>query len=130
LGAIEGIAVQKEQPLASDAPCVADYYSRKGLYALNTQAICNAQYEFTWMSCQSPGSCHDSTAFMSTDLRTMLMNPRDAITAQLIAAGYCIVGDEAYAAGKVMAVPWPGGGGSDRWRDSYNYYQSSCRVHI
>jgi len=42
LGAIDGIAVQQEQPLATDVPCVADYYSRKGFYAFNTQAICNA----------------------------------------------------------------------------------------
>jgi len=130
LGAIDGIAVQQEQPLATDVPCVADYYSRKGFYAFNTQAVCNAQYEFIWMSCKSPGSCHDSAAFTSTDLGAMLMNPRDATTMQLIQAGYCFVGDEAYAAGEVMAVPWPGGGGGNRWRDSYNYFQSSCRVHI
>jgi len=130
LGAIDGIAVQQEQPLATDVPCVADYYSRKGFYAFNTQAICNANYEFTWMSCKSPGSCHDSAAFTTTDLGTMLMDNDDPVTAQLIAAGYCIVGDDAYAAGEVMAVPWPGGGGGDQWRDSYNFYQSSCRVHI
>jgi len=60
----------------------------------------------------------------------MLMNPRDATTMQLIQAGYFFVCDEAYAAGEVSAVPWPGGGGGNRWRDSYNYFQSSCRVHI
>jgi len=59
----------------------------------------------------------------------MLMGNDDPVTVQLIAAGYCIVGDDAYAAGEVMAVPWPGGGGGDRWRDSYNFYQTSCRVH-
>jgi len=42
-GATDGIAVQQEQPLASNVPCVADYFSRKRFYALNTQEICNAQ---------------------------------------------------------------------------------------
>jgi len=130
LGAINGRAVQQEQPLARDVPCVADYYSRKGFYAFNMQAVCNVQYEFIYMSCKSQESCHDSAAFTSTDLGAMLMNPRDATTMQLIQAGYCFVGDEAYAAGEVMAVPWLGSGGGNRWRDSYNYFQSSCRVHI
>jgi len=123
LGAIDGISVQQEQPLATDVRYVADYYSRKGFYAFNTQTICNANYEFTWMSCKRPGSRHDSAAFSTTSLGTMLMDNDDPVTEQLIAAGYCIVGDDAYAAGEVMAVPWPGGGGGDQWRDSYNLYQ-------
>jgi len=86
LGAIDGIAVDQEQPLARDVPCVADYYSRKGFYGFNTQAVCDAQYEFIWMSCKSPRSFQDSAAFTSTDLGAMLMNPRDATTMQLIQA--------------------------------------------
>jgi len=43
LGAIDGISVQQEQPLARDMPCVADNYSRKCFYVFNTQAVCNAQ---------------------------------------------------------------------------------------
>ena len=31
------MAVFQEQPLASDVQCVADFYSRKGFYAFNTQ---------------------------------------------------------------------------------------------
>ena len=84
LGAIDGIAVQQEQPLAVDVPCVADYYSRKGFHAFNTQAVCIAQYECIWMSCKSRGSCHDLAAFTSSDLGAMLMNSRDATTMQLI----------------------------------------------
>lgn len=87
LGAVDGIAVRQEQPLASDVPCVADYYSRKGFYAYSVQAMCNTNYEFTWMSCKSPGSVHDSTAFGLTVLGQMLMNPRDAVTSQLFADG-------------------------------------------
>jgi len=128
--AIDGIAVQQEQPLAADVPCVADYYSQKGFYVFNTQAICNAIYEFTWIRCKNTGSCHDSAAFTRTVLGTMLMDNDDPVTAQLIVASYCIVADDANAAGEVMAVLWPEGRSGDRWRDSYMFYQSSCRVHI
>jgi len=37
IGALDGVAVRQEQPLSSDVQCVADYYSRKGFYAFNTQ---------------------------------------------------------------------------------------------
>jgi len=66
IGALDGMAVRQEQPLAADVQCVADYYSRKGFYAFNTQAVCDADYKSRWMSCMSPGACHDSTALAST----------------------------------------------------------------
>jgi len=66
IGALDGMAVRQEQPLAADVQCVADCYSRKGFYAFNTQAVCDADYKSRWMSCMSPGACHDSTALAST----------------------------------------------------------------
>jgi len=130
IGALDGIAVQQEQPLATDVTCVADYYSRKGFYALNVQAICDADYKFRWMSCKSPGSAHDSSAFTGTNLGQALLHPENPLAARLIQVGHCIAADEAYAASEVLAVPWPGGGKGDRWRDSYNFYLSSSRIHI
>lgn len=47
LGAVDGRAVRQEEPLTSDVLCVADYYSRKGFYSFNVQAMWNANYEFT-----------------------------------------------------------------------------------
>lgn len=130
LGALDGVAVQQEQPSVADVGCVAEYYCRKGFYSFNTQAMCDANFEFTWMSCSSPGSAHDSAAFTSTALGQMLSDPEHSVTAQLVREGLCIVADDAYAAGEVLAVPWPGGGRGDIWRDAYNYHQSSCRIHI
>jgi len=37
------IAVEKEQPLATDAPRVAHYCARKGFYALKNQAISDSE---------------------------------------------------------------------------------------
>lgn len=129
-GALDGIAVEQEQPLASDVPCVADYYSRKGFYALNTQAICDSDYKFRWMACTSPGATHDSTAFTSTTLGRTLSDPGSDLTRAMTRDGHCIAADEAYAASELLAVPWPGGGKGDRWKDSYNFYLSSLRIHI
>ena len=110
--------------------CVADYYSRQGLYALNVQAICDAEYKFRWMSCKSPGSAHDSSAFTGTNLGQALLHPENPLAARLIQVGQRIAAAEAYAASEVLAVPWPGGGKGDRWRDSNNFFLSSSRTHI
>lgn len=43
-GALDGIAVEHEQPLATDVPRVADCYLRKESYAFNVQAISDSDY--------------------------------------------------------------------------------------
>jgi len=85
--------------------CVAEYYSRQGFYALNVQAICDADYKFRWMSCKSPESAHNLTAFTCTSLGQVLHGADNPITLSLIQYGHCIASDEAYAAGEVLAVP-------------------------
>jgi len=130
VGALDGVAIEQEQPLASDVQCFADYYSREGFYALTTQAICDSDFRFRWMSCLSPGFSHDSSAFACTELGRALLDPTNVLTRAMTEDGHRIVADEAYAASKVLAVPWPGCGCSDRWTDSYNIHLFSCRIHI
>ena len=79
---------------------------------------------------KSPGSAHDSSAFTCTALGQALHRTYDPLTLSLIHHGHCIASDEAYAASEVLAVPWPGGGKGDRWRDSYNFHLSSLRINI
>ena len=66
----------------------------------------------------SPGACHDSTAFAGTHLGQILLDSTHELTVALINAGHCLVADEAYAASEVLAVPWPGSGRGDQWKDS------------
>jgi len=129
-GALDGIAVEQEKPLATDVPCVADYYSRKGFYALNTEAICDSENKFRWMACTSPGATHDSTAFSVTSLGRQLSDRDSVLTRDMTRDGHSIAADEAYAASEALAVLWSGGGRGDRWRDAYNFYLSSLRIHI
>jgi len=78
----------------------------------------------------SPGACHDSTAFAKTRLGQILLDSTQELTAALMNTGSCLLADEAYAASEVLAVPWPGSGRRDQGKDSYNFYQSSSRIHI
>ena len=121
VGALDGIGVDQEQPLASDITCVADYYSRKGYYAFNVQATCDADYKLRWMSCRSPGETHDSAAFTCTCFGQSFSRPDDPLTSSLVRDGPYISADEAYAASEVLGVPCPGGGKGDLWRDAYNF---------
>jgi len=130
IGALDGIVVRQERPTAAEVACPKDYWSRKGFFALNVQAICDSNYEFLWMSCKAPGSSHDSSALACSDLGQQLRAPCSPLVALMIREGLCITADEAYRDSEVMAVPWAGGGGGDQWRDAYNFYQSSARIHI
>lgn len=130
IGALDGIAVRQEQPSVADVTCPKDYWCRKGFFSLNVQAICDANYEFLWVSCRTPGSSHDSMALACSELGQLLKDTRHPMVKLLIREGLCIAADEAYGDSEVLAVPWPGGGDGNKWRDGYNFYQSSARVHI
>ncbi|OSX78941.1 hypothetical protein BU14_0094s0018 [Porphyra umbilicalis] len=82
------------------------------------------------MACASPGSVHDSTAFSRTGLGRSLLDRGSALARSMTRDGHCIAADEAYAASELLAVPWPGGGRGDRWRDAFNFFLSSLRIHI
>ena len=130
IGALDGIVVRQDRPTATEVTCPKDYWSRKGFFALNVQAICDSNCEFLWMSCKAPGSSHDSSALACSDLCQGLRAPGSPLVALMVREGLCITADEAYRDSEVFSVPWPGGGGADQWRDAYNFYQSSARIHI
>jgi len=90
VGALDGIAVEQEQPFASDVTCVADNNFLKGFYGFNVQAICDAEYKFRWMSCKSPGAMYDSAAFTCTSWGQFLSRPHDPLTSSLIREGQCV----------------------------------------
>jgi len=128
--ALDGIVVRQDRPTATEVTCPKDYWSRKGFFALNVQAICDSNCEFLWMSCKAPGSSHDSSALACSDLCQGLRAPGSPLVALMVREGLCITADEAYRDSEVFSVPWPGGGGADQWRDADNFYQSSARIHI
>ena len=130
LGAFDGIAIKQTELSYTEVTCVSDHYCRKEFYALNTQAMWDANFEFTWVSCLNPGSVHDATAFACSRFGARVSSASDELTAPLIAEGYCFVGEEAYVASELVAVPWPGRTMDDPWKDGYIFYRSSARIHI
>jgi len=123
VSAIDGIALRIRRPQVSEAPNPSSYWTRKGFFAVNVQAAVGADYKVQFLSTVTAGSCHDSTAFMSSGLAALLA------AADGLPRGYWAAGDDAYIAGLRLLTPWPGH--NLPWeKDSFNYYHSSSRTFV
>jgi hypothetical protein len=122
VGALDGIAIKIRKPWLQYDECPMTYYNRKGFYALNVQAICDSKYRFLWMSAKARGSSHDSTAWRLSSLSRRF-------DGEPLPLGYWIAGDDAYPASNQLLSPWSGKN-HPVYKDSFNYYQSSKRIHI
>lgn len=83
-----------------------------------------------WVSCLTPGSSRDSAAFACSCLGKLFEDTSHSLTKLLIREGLSTAADEAHGDSEVLAVPWPGGGGGDLWKNAFNFWQSSARIHI
>lgn len=122
--AIDGIAIKIAEPSANDVPNPSTYYNRKGFFALNIQAVCDASYRFLYVSALTPGSTHDSTAFAMSALSQVLNGDQNGLL-----NGFWVAADEAYVSSHQVVCPWPGRRLSAE-EDCFNYWQSSARIHI
>mmetsp|Transcript_24903 Transcript_24903/g.38381 ORF Transcript_24903/g.38381 Transcript_24903/m.38381 type:complete len:402 (+) Transcript_24903:78-1283(+) len=127
-GALDGLALRIKSP--SGVPDPGNYWCRKGFYALNVQAICDRRKRFLWCNPSHKGSTHDSQAFDSSKLYELLTEMAD----ELEQRGLFIVADSAYALSPFMQVPYDAneikGKDPENSKDAYNFYLSSCRIHI
>ena len=94
IGALDGWVVKIKPPSARDGVCdPASFYSCKGFYGLNVQAIVDIKKRVLYHSILSRGAEHDSTAFKNSSLYKWLLanwNP-------LHQKGYYFIGDSAYS---------------------------------
>jgi hypothetical protein len=126
IGALDGLAVRIRRPtLSKTIPNPGAYFCRKGFFALNCQAICDANKKISWISSKHIGSCHDSVAFTDTKLYDLLLRKQEFLYQNRL----FIVGDSAYNLESFLLVPF------DRPKpqsaeDAYNFYHSSCRIRI
>lgn len=126
IGALDGVAIRIRKPtLSRDIRDPGSYFCRKGFFALNCQAICDANKRISWLSSRHIGSCHDSVAFTDTRLYSLLMAKQDFLERE----AFFIVGDSAYNIESFLLSPYADAEPRSI-EDSYNYYHSSCRIRI
>ena len=121
-GAPDGITIAVQKP--RDVDNVAQYWNRKGNYAVPVQAICDSKYRFMHASVCCTGSTNDELAFSISRLA-------QALETGLLPSSFYLVGDEAYACSSFLLTPVSGrtiirGGPVD----AYNFFQSSMRTHV
>ena len=121
-GALDGIAIPNDKPRGVTDP--AQYWNRKGYYALPVQAVVDGKYRFLYMSAVCVGSTYDSLAFSRSSLASELANG-------LLPEPFYIVDDDAYNALDYLLTPIsPRLAGPNSPEDAYNFFQSSLRMHV
>ena len=68
VGALDGLLVKIRCPRLSECINPRSFWCRKGFYALNAQAVCDARRKFVFFATDCPGSNHDSTAWNNSTL--------------------------------------------------------------
>ena len=120
IGAIFEIAIKIRKP--KEIPD-ADFFCRKGFYAVNVQALVDSRYRFMFFSCLFPGSTHDFVANRASKLwRYIEMNKK-------MISEFWIVGYEAYKCTEFLTTNFPK---SECVEDesAFNYVLSQLRNHV
>ena len=131
IGAVDGLLLPIESPQNEGGEGPRKYFTRKGFYAWNVQAVCDAHARITYFSMDYAGSTHDSLAFSMCDVAQTKILMRGDVYSMLVSNGYHLVGDEAYTAGHTLSTPWTGRACHGiPSRLAYNYYHSAARITI
>ena len=122
VGALDGYAVRIRRPCLSEEAKPNDYMSRKGFFAINVQAICDARCRFLYIQADTPGSTHDATAYALSSFQKKW-------EAQEGKGPWWIAGDEAYSITENLITPWPGRN-LDLFKDSFNFHFSGGNRNV
>ena len=123
VGCVDGLLIPIQCP-PGEAPVA--YYTRKGFYALNCQAVAGPNGEFMYVSCQWTGPTSDSTAFQSTSLALSA----EAGQVPALMEDRFLVADAAYPIKKWLMKPFDRTGAINSDPDIFNYVLSSSRVSV
>jgi hypothetical protein len=126
IGAIDGWVVKIKKPSKKDNIMNAQsFYSRKGYFAVNVQAIVDKKRRILFRSIMSRGAEHDSTAFKHSSLYTWLLQNWQ----HLAGKGYYFIGDSAYSLKSFLLVPYDNAVHGTP-EDNYNFFHSSCQITV
>ena len=62
VGALDGVQIKINRPRSSEDPAPNSYYTRRGIHALNVQAVADDRGSIIWAAIRAPGAMHDSQA--------------------------------------------------------------------
>ncbi len=127
IGAIDGWIVKIARPTRKrdQVSNPSTYYSQKGYFGLNFQAIVNQKKKILFWSILSRGAKHYSTAFKNSKFYEGLMEK----WVQLADLGFYFIGDSAYGIKSFLLMPYDNvcHGLAE---DNYNFFHSSSRICV
>ena len=125
IGALDGIAIKIRKPHKRFHP--AQFYCRKGFYAIPVQAMVDSEYRFRCFSALCVGATHDSLSHEISGLGKFLRDGR-------LPPPFWIAADEAYVCTEFLLTPFSSSSfdrsNLSKYKDSFNYFQSSLRMHV
>lgn len=126
IGALDGWVVKVQRPAERDGvPDPTSFYSRKGFYAINVQAIVDKRKRVLFRSIMSRGAEHDSTAFKKSSLYKWLSSNWRS----MVEKGYFFIGDSAYSLKSFLLTPYDNAL-HDTPEDNYNFFHSSSQISV
>eukprot|EP00961_Rhodomonas_salina_P108291 1458044-Rhodomonas_salina.1 len=123
IGAIDGILIQLASVMERDSSQPIKFYTRKGSYALNVQAIADSRRRFRYFCVNCPGSTHDSVAWMYTPL-FMELEKRGII------GKYFFVADAAYRDNIAVCTPFTQSAKLSQQQQDFNFFLSQVRIEV
>ncbi len=129
IGAIDGWIVKIRMPsIGRDLhhnSNPATYFSRKGFYGINVQAIVDKKKRILYRNIINRGAEHDSTAFKNSKFYQWLMNN----WRKLADKGFYFIGDSAYSIKSFLLTPFDNAVHRSA-EDNYNFFHSSSRITV
>jgi len=124
IGAVDGYALRIYMPGKNQVGNAVAYKNRKAFCSINLQAVANSRLKCTYLSVETPGGTHDSTAWQVSSLGSKM--DRENWTNPSTRRPYWLACDDAYGASSNLVCPWPGTGlrKRDPFKDGFNYYLS------
>ena len=126
IGALDGWVVKIIKPSRKDGIFNAQsFYSRKGYFAVNVQAIVDKKKRVLFRSIMSRGAEHDSTAFKNSSLYNWLIQNWQTLARK----GFYFIGDSAYSLKSFLLSPYDNAVHGTP-EDDYNFFHSSSRISV
>lgn len=135
VGALDGWLVKIECPsMKKDGvENPGGYFSRKGFYALNVQAIVDKKKRILWMYLGAKGGEHDSAAFKSSNLyeilENMFLDSNGTMHKNHMNIPFYVIGDSAYSLRPFLMVPFDNALPHSA-EDTFNFILSSSRINV
>lgn len=129
IGAIDGWIVKIRKPSSTkdlyNASDPKSYFSRKGFFGINVQAIVDSKKRILYRNINSRGAEHDSTAFKNSGFYKWL----EKYWQKLVEGQYYFIGDSAYAIKSFLLTPFDNAVHGTT-EDNFNFFHSSSRIVV